>query len=321
MDTMQQHLLRCVQRMPTFQEVGIAATDGFGERIPLLRAVGAVSNRELPWTDLLRCAQRISTTLLAVVAMGVGAMPATAAPTGLAIMQAVDNREDGDDLTQTMTQTLIDRNGNQRVRHMVGFRKDVGKDKKLLTFFTEPANIRDTALLTFDYDDPSRDDDQWLYLPALKRVRRISSSDRGNYFMGTDFTFEDMKQTPELEDYHWKLLGSEVVDGHDCWKVEGTPASDEVMRELGYSRMVQYVRKDSDFTIRVDYWDQAGRELKHLHIVEMKQIQGIWTALKIVMENVQSRHKTILEASEQRYNSGLKERMFTQRMLKRGYRR
>ena len=240
--------------------------------------------------------------------------------TGLEIMQAVDSREDGDDLKQQMTQTLIDRNGNQRKRHMVAFRKDFGKDSKLITFFTAPANIRDTALLTFDYDNPDVDDDQWLYLPALRKVRRISSSDRGDYFMGTDFTFEDMKQTPELPDYHWKLLGSALVDAHDCWKVEGTPASKDIMRELGYSKMIQYIRKDNHFAIQVDYWDQAGRELKHLHVVAMQQIQGIWSAINIEMDNVQSQHKTILEMSNQVYNTGLKDRLFTQRTLKRGQR-
>jgi len=241
-------------------------------------------------------------------------------PTGLEIMQAVDNREDGDDLKQNMTQVLVDRNGNQRVRHMVALRKDFGKDSKLITFFTKPSNIQDTALLTFDYDDPNADDDQWLYLPALKKVRRISSSDRGDYFMGTDFTFEDMKQTPELEDYHWRLLGSQQVDGNDCWKVEGKPVSEDIMRELGYSKMVQYIRKDSDFTIRTDYWDQAGRELKHLHVMEVQQVQGIWSAINIEMSNVQSQHKTILKLSDKQYNTGLKDRLFTQRTLKRGYR-
>jgi len=241
-------------------------------------------------------------------------------PTGLEIMQAVDNREDGDDLKQQMVQTLIDRNGNQRNRNMLAFRKDFGKDSKRITFFAAPANIRDTALLTFDYDDPNADDDQWLYLPALKKVRRISSSDRGDYFMGTDFTFEDMKQTPELEDYLWTLLGSELVDGYDCWRVEGTPASEDIMRELGYSKLIQYIRKDNDVAIRTDYWDQAGRELKHLHVVEMQQIQGIWSAIKVEMNNIQSQHKTILEMSDQVYNTGLKDRLFTQRTLKRGHR-
>ena len=246
--------------------------------------------------------------------------PARSAPSGLEIMQAVDDREDGDDLSQTMTQTLIDRNGNRRVRHMVSFRKDYGRDKRLISFFTEPANIRDTALLTFDYDDPDRDDDQWLYLPALKKVRRISAADRGDYFMGTDFTFEDMKQTPELDDYHWKRLGSERVDGQDCWKVEGVPRSEEVMRELGYSRMIQFIRKDNDFPIRVDYWDRAGRELKHLRVPDLRRIQGIWSAIRVEMDNVQSHHRTVLEFADQRYNTGLKDRLFSKRALKRGYR-
>ncbi|RMH49900.1 MAG: outer membrane lipoprotein-sorting protein [Zetaproteobacteria bacterium] len=261
--------------------------------------------------------------LLSILLLAAAAQPAAAAdapPSGLEVMQAVDNREDGDDLKQTMTQTLIDRNGNRRVRHMVSFRKDYGKDKKMILFFTEPANIRDTALLTFDYDDPDKDDDQWLYLPALQRVRRISAADRGDYFMGTDFTFEDMKQTPELSDYHWKLLGSETIDGHDCWKVEGRPVSDDVMRMLGYSRMVQYVRKDNDFPLRVDYWDRAGAPLKRMRVLKLVQIQGIWTPLKIEMDNSQSGHKTVLEFSDQHYNSGLKNRLFTQRTLKRGYR-
>jgi len=246
--------------------------------------------------------------------------PALADPTGLEVMQRVDNREDGDDLKQQLTQTLIDRNGNQRVRHMIGFRKDYGKDKRQVTFFSKPANIRDTALLTFDYDDPHVDDDQWLYLPALKKVRRISAADRGDYFMGTDFTFEDMKQTPELEDYQWKLLGSESVAGHDCWKVEGRPVSDAVARELGYSRMLQYVRKDNDFSVRVDYWDRAGRELKRLYATEIKLIQNIWSPVKVEITNLQSNHRTVLEFSGQQYNTGLKNRLFTQRTLKRGYR-
>jgi len=235
-------------------------------------------------------------------------------------MQAVDNREDGDDLTQQMTQTLIDRNGNQRVRHIASFRKDYGKDKKMVIFFTEPANIRDTALLTFDYDDPNSDDDQWLYLPALKKVRRIASSDRGDYFMGTDFTFEDMKQTPELTDYHWKLLGSETIDQRDYWRVEGVPVSSDIARILGYSRILQWIDKASSVVMHSDYWDLAGRKLKQLQITKIKKIDGIWAPLKIEMTNLQSNHRTILELSDQHFNRGLRNRLFTQRTLKRGYR-
>ncbi len=239
---------------------------------------------------------------------------------GLDIMNRVDNRDDGDDLIQKIHQKLIDKRGGVREREMIAFRKDYGKDSKSISYFLSPANIRDTALLTYDYDGVERDDDQWLYLPALKKVRRISSADRGDYFMGTDFTFEDIKQTPELEDYHWKLVGSENIDGHDCWVVEGEPKTDELKKNLGYSRTRSYIRKDIDVNIRTDYWDRKGQELKHFNVLELIQIDGIWTATKMVMENIQTKHLTEMTFTEQKYNTGLSDRTFSERMLKRGYR-
>jgi len=241
--------------------------------------------------------------------------------TGAQIMQQVDERNDGDDLIQTIYQKLIDRRGGLRERHMIAFRKDYGKDSKSISYFLKPANIRDTALLTYDYDGTARDDDQWLYLPALKKVRRISASDRGDYFMGTDFTFEDIKQTPELGDYNWTLTGSGMIDGHDCWVVQGVPKTEDLKANLGYSKTVNYIRKDIDLAIRIDYWDRKAQELKHFHAIEVKQVQGIWTATKVLMENIQTGHKTEIEFSDQQYNTGLSDRKFSERMLKRGYRK
>jgi len=240
--------------------------------------------------------------------------------TGLDIMTRVDNRDDGDDLIQKIHQKLIDKRGNVRERKMIAFRKDYGKDSRSISYFLEPANILDTALLTYDYDGVEKDDDQWLYLPALRKVRRISSSDRGDYFMGTDFTFEDIKQTPELEDYYWKMTGSESVDGHDCWVVEGEPKTDALKKNLGYSKTVGYIRKDINITVRTDYWDRKGQELKHFRITELKQISGIWTATNMVMENIQTKHRTEMMFTDQKYNTALSDRTFSERMLKRGYR-
>ena len=241
-------------------------------------------------------------------------------PTGLEVMQLVDSRDDGDDLIQKMQQRLVDRRGNVRERQMISFRRDYGRDSKSITYFLSPANVRDTAMLTYDYDGVERDDDQWLYLPALKKVRRISASDRGDYFMGTDFTFEDIKQTPELEDYNWTLTGSETLNGQGCWVVEGVPKTEALKKDLGYSKTRYYVRKDIHMYIRVDYWDRKGQELKHLVSEEIRQIDGIWTAMKGAMENVQTGHRTELIFSDQRYNTGLADARFSERMLKRGYR-
>lgn len=240
--------------------------------------------------------------------------------TGLDIMTRVDNRDDGDDLIQKIHQKLIDKRGGVREREMISFRKDYGRDSKSISYFLSPANIRDTALLTYDYDGVEKDDDQWLFLPALKKVRRISSADRGDYFMGTDFTFEDIKQTPELEDYSWTLTGSEMVDGHDCWVVDGVPRNDDLKKNLGYSKTRGYIRKDIDVNIRTDYWDRKGQELKHFTIIELVEIDGIWTATKMVMDNIQTKHRTEMMFTEHKYNSGLSDRTFSERMLKRGYR-
>jgi len=262
---------------------------------------------------LITFAVAIITGMAAVLSYG-------AEITGEQIMQRVDNRDDGDDLTQKIYQKLVDRRGGVRERFMIAFSKDYGRDNRSISYFLKPANIRDTALLTWDYDGTARDDDQWLYLPALKKVRRISASDRGDYFMGTDFTFEDIKQTPELEDYNWSWLGTDSVDGFDCWVVEGEPKTDALKKDLGYSKTVNYIRKDIDLAVRIDYYDRKGQELKHFRVTEVKQVQGIWTATKMTMNNVQSGHYTDMEFSDLRYNTGLSDRIFSERMLKRGYR-
>jgi len=240
--------------------------------------------------------------------------------TGLEIMQLVDARDDGDSLKQHIKQRLIDRRGNVREREMITFSKDYGKDIKSISYFLAPANVRDTALLTWDYDGIEKDDDQWLYLPALKKVRRISSSDRGDYFMGTDFTFEDIKTTPELEDYHWALTGSETLGGFDVWVVEAEPKTDALKRNLGYAKTRYYVRKDIHMYVKVDFWDRKGQELKHLISTGIEEIDGIWTATGGVMSNVQTGHRTELIFSKHQYNTELSDRVFSERMLKRGYR-
>jgi len=261
-----------------------------------------------------------------IIGVGLGlllaAWPVWAAEptTGLEVMKRVQARDDGDDLKQKMIQRLIDKRGNVRERQIISFSKDYGLDSKSISYFLSPANVRDTAMLTWDYADENKDDDQWLYLPALKKVRRISSADRGDYFMGTDFTFEDIKQTPELGDYNWTLLGSEQLDGHDVWVVQAIPKTKQLMKDLGYAKVVYYVRKDIDMYIKVDFWDTKGRELKHLVSTDIQKIDGIWTAMGGVMTNVQTQHKTELIFSEHAYNTGLSDRLFTERMMKRGYR-
>ncbi len=110
------------------------------------------------------------------------------------------------------------------------------------------------------------------------------------------------------------------MGGFEVWVVEGEPKTDDLKKNLGYLKARYYVRKDINLYIRVDFWDRKGQELKHLVSEEIRQINGIWTAMSGTMSNVQTGHRTELTFSEHRYNTGLSDRMFSERMLKRGYR-
>ena len=121
------------------------------------------------------------------------------------IMQRVNDREDGDNIVMEMQMVLINKNNEQRVRRMQQYRQDKGEDSQSVIFFEEPADVRNTGFLTYDYDDESKDDDQWMYLPALRKTKRIAASDKSVSFMGSDFNYSDLTSY-NLSDYNYKLL-------------------------------------------------------------------------------------------------------------------
>ena len=168
-------------------------------------------------------------------------------PRARAAMEKVDARDDGDNQTGEMQMILIDKNGNERVRKIAAFIKDKGKDVYRLLFFQHPADVKDTALLTYDYDDPKRDDDQWLYLPALQKTKRIATSDKSGSFMGSDLNYSDMT-TWDLENYDFRFYekGEESeVRGQKVLVIWATPRSEEVIDETGYEKSLLFIRSVS----------------------------------------------------------------------------
>ncbi len=142
-----------------------------------------------------------------------------AQPSARDIMQKVKDRDDGNNVVMDMNMTLIDADGDTRERLIRSFRRDdpvASKNTQSIMFFLGPANVKDTGFLTYDYDDGDRDDDQWLYLPALKKVKRIAAADKSGSFMGSDFTYADMS-SPDLDDYDYELMKETVVDSHPVW--------------------------------------------------------------------------------------------------------
>ena len=259
---------------------------------------------------------------LVVLLFSLVASPAMAAddPKAREIMTAVDEREDGDNQTSNMQMVLIDKRGKQRVRELRSFRKDKDPDDLSMMFFLSPADVEDTGFLTYDFDDADRDDDQWLYLPALKKTKRIASSDKSGSFMGSDFSYADMTERP-LEKYEYQLLKEGELDGHPVWIIQSTPIDDDEIDETGYTKSIQFVRKDNYVVIQAKIWVKKGKRNKYMKVEELEQIEGIWVPTVMTMttkKGKQTLHKTILRTSDVKFNQDLDFDMFSVRGLETG---
>lgn len=236
------------------------------------------------------------------------------------IARRINARDDGISVVRDMTMELLDKRGKKRTRKTRSFRKYFETEKRIAIFFQKPRNVRDTAFLTFDYLDDGEEDAQWLYLPALRRVRRISGSDRGDYFMGTDFTYDDIRQDTKVSesDYQRTTLGLGEVDGRPCYIVEGIPSSEDVAEQLGYSRTLSCVDTEIFMVLKSEIWDLQGKALKTIYTRDIRQVQGIWTAHLLEAENHKTGHRTTFVISEVDYQSDLSDDIFTRSALKRG---
>lgn len=234
--------------------------------------------------------------------------------TGRDVMQLVKDRPDGESRQSEMEMTLCKKNGKVRLRKITSWAIDEGKDTKKVMFFTYPGDVRGTGFLVWDYDEVGRDDDKWLYLPALKKTRRISgSSSKADYFMGTDFTYGDMGSRNVDEDTH-QLLREEDRDGHRCWVVRSTPLD---KREV-YGYKVSWIRQDCAVAIYVEYYDKLDALQRVLTMSDISQVQGFWTVHVMEMRNVQTGHSTTLKVLNPQYQVQADRSLFTVNKLEQG---
>ena len=241
-------------------------------------------------------------------------------PQARAIMQKVDASDNGDNQTANMEMILIDKRGNQRVRRIATFSKDKGQDTYRLMFFKHPADVKDTSFLTWDYDDPDRDDDQWLYLPALRKTKRVASSDKSGSFMGSDLNYSDMTDR-NLADYDFFFKKEMEVKGVKAWLIESIPRSKKVIKETGYTKSLLIVRQDNYFVIRAVHWVKDGGYLKYIDVKNLVQIEGVWVAAEMHItkkKGKQLAHKTILKLNQVKFNQDLDFDLFTIRRMEKG---
>ncbi len=254
--------------------------------------------------------------IIAVVAlvllMTVFGTAAAADLSGAEIMEKVYNRETGDSRTSNLEMILINRHGAERVREIKQYEKDFNEEEKKIMFFISPADVRNTSFMNWSYDS-EQSDDQWIFLPALNKVKRISSENKSDYFMGSDFTYDDLGDRILEEDEH-QLIGEDTVDGKEVFVVENIPVDEDDL----YSRTLTYVWQDNWIGLKKEFYDREGELLKVLTVNEIEEIDGILTIIDTEMHNVQSDHRTILKTSEVEYNTEVDEDLFSERMMKRG---
>lgn len=265
-------------------------------------------------------------TLLALLFIGLH-VPLRAAETklsaDLAANQIVDNVlavAESAQVRRNLTMQLVDKRGKTRERVTSIYKRNYEDSSRTLLYYTAPANIKNTGFLIWDYDEVDTEDLQWLYLPSLRKARRISSADRGDYFLGTDFTYEDIKLDGKLEpqDYEFELLGKEEESGVDIYHLKSVPKSAEIAKELGYSRVDVWVSSVDWMIRKSDFWDVKGVLLKSLEVSEVAQVEGIWSRMKLTMSNHKTGHTTRFVFSEVDYTTPIDDQYFTRTALVRG---
>ena len=237
----------------------------------------------------------------------------TAEEKGLRIAEEASARDDGfGDFSARLTMVLRDRRGRERVREVrLKVLEVPGDGDKSLFVFDQPRDVQGTALLIHAHVDTQ--DDQWLYLPALERVRRISASTRSGSFMGSEFSYEDMS-APEVEESTYKYLRDEACGELTCTVTEQFPLDDK----SGYSRKVVWQDTGDLRTWKMELYDRRDVHLKTLTFADYRQYQDrFWRAGEQTMVNHLTGASTVLRMSEFQFGADLDESEFTQTALRR----
>jgi len=228
-------------------------------------------------------------------------------PKGREIMEKVYNKEVPDTSFVKFKMTLIDKNGDTRVREIASYTKKKNNIRKTLIKFLLPNDVKGTGFLNIE--NPNGNDDQFLYIPAIKKTRRIVGSQKNSSFMGSDFTYSDL-ENKNVDDAEHNLIKEEKSGDKEYYVVESIP-----VKESEYSKIVQWIQKDISFPVKGEFYDKNGKLIKRMTAEDLKIIDNYWTAMKTVLESVQKAHRTILEITEMKNNIDIPDTYFTERYL------
>lgn len=235
------------------------------------------------------------------------------AETGQEIMQKVIDNQNADSSAMDISMNLIDANGESSSQHIQILTLNDNDITKTITLFLEPAKVRNTRFLTIENENGA--DNQWIYLPSLRKVKRIASGERDGSFMGSDFYYSDMS-IGNIDDAVYSIIEEVVFNQKGCWVIESIPTEDS---DSSYGRIVSWVDKSTFLTLKIEYYDKDNiTQIKELTIEDVKKVDNHWSPGKTTMLTLDTQHKTVLEINQVKYDIPIDSRYFTTNFLQNG---
>ncbi|MFC2113283.1 outer membrane lipoprotein-sorting protein [Bacteroidota bacterium] len=216
-------------------------------------------------------------------------------------------------LEAVSTLKIYDAKGRERIRQtsMASREFDNGNTEKRIIRFLSPAEVKGTGMLIYDYKD--KNDDMWIYMPALRKTRRIISTEKSKSFMGSEFSNADMS-APKLDDFNYSLLRTETVEGTDCWVIESIPVDEDIMDEMGFDRKLSWIGKKDFVQRKAEYYNEENELFKRLTATNIKAIDpsgNKYMALYMEMVNEENGRRSVMTMDKIQYSPNIKEEYFT----------
>lgn len=217
----------------------------------------------------------------------------------------------GEDQRARISMRLVNPQGKVRKREMTLLRKNLGTggEQRYYIYFHAPADIKGTAFMVWKY--PAKEDDRWIFIPAIKLVRRIAADDKRSSFVGSDFTYEDVSGL-ELDDETHRLLGKENRGNRPVYRIESVPKT-----KMDYARRLSWIDRQRSLPLKEEYYDARNELMRTFTADEVREVDGHWTVTRRSMRDARSGHRTEVVYEEIGYDVGLAKGLFSERYLRR----
>ncbi len=240
-------------------------------------------------------------------------------PSGKELAEQINANHFGRPVARLVSMELIDREGRQRTRSFRIYRDFQPNGSRLAIYVIAPPDMKHVSFLSFDYFEPGREDEQWLYEPVRQTARRLAQVNRKDSFLGSEFSIEDVKKVNRVEigEFEWNTLGETKLDGRRAFLLEQLPATPELAKNLGYGRILSTVDAERGLRMKIQFWSPKGEMLKTFRMRNPLEHLGVWFPTTIEATNYQTRDRTLLRFEETSTEQAIDKAVFTIRHMER----